>query len=616
MNRSFVLVAALALIAGVSAWIFLAPERNTEDPPEQSPPPISQPPRSDDAAPDERADEEAASEAPPTRLAVDPVAELEVEADQIAFFGRVVGSEIPLDQLMVRLNILDLAPEELEAFDPQDPMTWTFGDGVRRSKARPLEVDGSFVLIGRPPLPDAAIPDGGRRYVVELCYEPALGDDDTAWPRLGSQSLVPVAFGWGELAALGTKHGPIELTPRAPHELELRVWDGDESAWMSEQFRLAMVAGGASGGMDLSVDRKALSAGDVRRILLSSTAGPVEVQLQLEAVVGEIFTGVDVGIEPQTLRVDGPTVYELAPPPLGYVFVQLEGPRTLPGEKRESWPFVEATITRQHEGEEAPTPVRSLLSRWIGEQLGPNDAASRRRAARLTDSGNLYVDAQANTWLVLGWLPIGTFGVEVYSEADGRRWRLDDIRVGAGLISTHLAPMVERQPKVTLRIAESAPTELLAKVSAYNADGGRLGFPARHAEGRGPVDVILWPETRFLAVQSDASPDRARFYTAEVPGGQAPDNQLTLRAGAHRHEVDLAARGLTKGRLHLSNRLGGATEWTSTFGGVRYSTEHGASFTFEGLPPGEYRVFIHDDVKRRSASHDEIHAQRIDFTVP
>lgn len=533
------------------------------------------------------------------RVEVEISESIEVAAGELGFYGTVVSPEVPLDQLWVRLNILSVSPEIEQTFDTEDYLTWVHSPSILRSRAKRLDENGTFRLLGRAP---GLLPGNVRRYAIEIGIDPP-GD---GFPMFGKKELLPVAIHWIGDAETESMHGPFSIQAQAPYHVSTHIHVPKQLQWAKERIQLVSKLSRLSDAPEDHDRFEAIPRRDpvdffqsplasFNRDLYLSSLSPrwnLEQSLALSTHRGDVRVSETIA----TTLVEGDVKVELNFAEFSYLLARIDGP--IPEEADLSVKYLQNGVllteanglrvdrlTERREqdsspGDRSPATNESTLPAISGLQLR-------------MDPGELLRD-EWGAWCALGWLPNGRYSIEISTLDDEQKWTAMNVQLSvAGTKRVQLEAQVN--PRITRVIF---PPGFLGHeyfaLRVFDANGKGLSksnefnnrLEAANA-GDVQVDLPLPFGTRYLSAV-DWTPD-GEFETcsAVLPFSTEPPEQISMRA--HPTRIQLDAGSEVVGTAPYAVRSLESTSHTAGSARVDvllpFVPRH---FSLLGLPPGDY----------------------------
>lgn len=606
MKRSVVLPLVFCL-ALVLTWV-IWPRQDPAPIPAQDTPSAEPPPLAAELAP--QFDLEAAlgalesvTDSRPIRELVDVPDAIPIQPHEIGFYGQVLSTELPIDHLWVRLNVLSLSPELDQTCDPEDYTTWAFDPGILRSRPKRLEDDGSFELLGKAP---GLVPGSLRRYVIEIAMDPP----GNAWPLLGKDELLPVAMQWVNEADAGTVHGPYLLETQAPHRIRTQVELELSMEWarpgigvqldlsrLEDPPRVRLWAD-SNERVTTSPDRRAVSAmlsatSSASDFYLAAVSPDWQAQTQLHLVANNRLQAVQRVSDAQ--RVDQDLELRLRMPSLCYALARISTPLEKNSYLRARYFNGGAPLKFDFDSSLYPETLRTQSNSTIEGDANPTSTFNIPRAEDPQSVFDLPIGAlftdEWGAWCAIGWLPPGKTSIEVTSPSREQVWSVRDFPLNVGQIEQITLDVERTSRQYQLVFPEGFLVDSSILLAALDEEGDSQYldldpfFEARTDPDALPI-VELPMGSRSLAAVRNLGSGSFQFCSANIPVGASPPAKILLRSFLTRSELSTEEFPDLSGSYSLRSASFGSNEQAPGVRTILYGQTD--RFILLGLPPGDY----------------------------
>lgn len=478
---------------------------------------------------------------------------IQVSTDEIGFYGSVISPEISLDELWVRLNILDLTQNEEFACIPDDFTTWLFANKVHRSKPIRVSPDGSFRLLGEPP---AEATGYYRRYVIEV----SIDGPEAAWPKIGKQELLPVALHWIGKAENGNLHKLPVLHTSRPFQISVRARLASESPLQESHLKAELSLSRADTQDSYSFEPEMLFelAVDLDSGLETVTPHPFPDSLHLTSIGPTWQTRVWIFPEgashpiqpresPSPVKLDQDRVIALDFAPMSFVYGRIEG--KLPGTESLTT-FLDRVDSREVEAKEERVPPFARFQEQARVRFLPVFDQEFRQLRSFTPPTNpdlslvfmtknpeAFLDPDG-VWLAMGWIESGAYSLTARNSTTGQTWTSREFELLPHAIQTIQLASV-RDPLMQLVLPNDISPKMVHDVLAYDSQG-------QHLDVKSGIPIALFRMLDLAKLPKLTIPHQASSVYVIARNSKQARNET------HVLSVEVPTEGAPKGGLQVA----------------------------------------------------------------
>lgn len=535
--------------------------------------------------------------------------------NEIGFHGKVISPEIPLEELWVRLHILNLTPLEDEASDPEDFSTWLFAAGNQRSKPIRVEADGSYQLVGNAPRDQYG---RLRRYAIEVSIDPP----GRSWPKIDSQGLLPVALHWIGPAIPQRLHKVPDLTTSKPYRISVqaeevsgfplplsrratelriaRIRKTEDHSWMEKRtWSILLAAGRKKNAFELT--------NSLPNVVYFTSVGPTWLA-EIRIIPNGPRYPISPRSAPASIVLDHDQVIPIELPSMTWVIAHIAASDRTPSvndlislrlhpvnavqaaEAAEQMPL---SIPGDNEKEERILPVLGNEFREYIPFTPPSDANPLDVLETDTHFGYAH---EGSVWLPMGWSESGNHVLEAVNAANGEVWRSQPLQLEPNaILPIPLVPV--HNPLVALRLNRNVTPGMVRGIQAFGPQGQRLELnyswlPIRStARSLKELPAVRLPigtsQVVLVSGHGEYQSDDTLLLTAPIPADGVPAKGLRLSWEDSEYVLPKQSASGWIDELVIRAKGEQPASGSTGFPVIRlrgFATPH----SIYGLPPGDY----------------------------